>query len=247
MYCHPSYLTYAEYIMRNAGWEEAQAGINIARRNINNLRYADDTTLMAESEEELKRLLMKVKKESAKVGLKLNIQKTKIMASGSITSWEIDGETAETVSDFIFLGSKITAAGDCSQEIKRPLLLLRKVMTNLYSILKSRDITLPTKVCLVKAMVFLVVMYGCESWTAKKAECRRIDTFELWCWRRLLRAPWTEGRSNQSILKEISPECSLDGLMLKLKLQYFDYLMRRVDSLEKILMLRGIGSRRKMG
>ena len=238
---------YAEYIMRNAGLEEAQVRIKIVGRNINNLRNADDTTLMAESEEELKRLSMKVKKESAKVGLKLNIQKTKIMASGSITSWEIDGETAETVSDFIFLGSKITAAGDCSQEIKRPLLLLRKVMTNLDSILKSRDITLPTKVCLVKAMVFLVVMYGCESWTAKKAERRRIDTFELWCWTRLLRAPWTEGRSNQSILKEISPECSLDGLMLKLKFQYFDYLMRRVDSLEKILMLRGIGSRRKMG
>ena len=146
-----------------------------------------------------------------------------------------------------FWGSKITADGDCSHEIKTRLLLLRKVMTNLDSILKSRDITLPTKVCLVKAMVFLVVMYGCESWTAKKAERQRIDTFELWCWRRLLRAPWTEGRSNQSILKEISPECSLDGLMLKLKLQYFDYLMRRVDSLEKILMLRGIGSRRKTG
>ena len=161
---------YAEYIMRNAGRGEAQAGIKIARRNINNLRYADDTTLMAESEEELKSLLMKVKEESEKVGLKLNIQKTKIMAPGSITSWEIDGETVETVSDFILGGSKITAVGDCSHEIKRHLLLGRKVMTNLDSILKSRDITLPTKVCLVKAMVFPVVRYGCESWTVKKAE-----------------------------------------------------------------------------
>ena len=177
---------YAAYIMRNAWLEEAQAGIKIAGRNINNLRCADDTTLMAESEEELKSLLMKVKEESEKVGLMLNIQKTKIMASGPITSWQIDGEVVETVSDFIFLGSKITADGDCSHEIKRRLLLGRKVMTNLDSIFKSRDITLPTKVCLVKAMVFPVVMYGCESWTIKKADCRRIDGFELWCWRRLL-------------------------------------------------------------
>ena len=167
---------YAEYIMRNAGLEEAQAGIKIVRRNINNLRYADDTTLMAESEEELKSLLMKVKEKSEKVGLKLNIQKAKIMASGPITSWEIDGET---VSEFIFLGPKITADGDCSHEIKRRLLLGRKAMTNLDSILKSRDITLPTKVRLVKAMVFPVVMYGCESWTVKKGEHRRIDAFEL--------------------------------------------------------------------
>ena len=181
---------------------------------------------MAESEEELKSLLMKVKKESEKVDLKLNIQKTKIMASGSITSWQIDGETVETVSDFIFLGSKITADGDCNHEIKRRLLLGRKVMTNLDSILKSRGITLPKKVCLVKAMVFLVVMYGCESWTIKKAECRRIDTFELWCQRRLFRVPWTARRSNQSILKEISPGCSSEGLMLKLKLQYFGHLMQ---------------------
>ena len=171
--------------MRNAGLEEAQAGIKTVRRNINNLRYADDTTLMAESEEELKSLLMKVKAESEKVGLKLNIQKTKIMASGPITSWYIDGETVETVADFIFLSSKITADGDCSHEIKRHLLLGRKVMTNLDSILKSRDITLPRKVHLVKAMVFPVVMYGCESWTIKKAERQRIDAFELWCWRRL--------------------------------------------------------------
>ena len=167
--------------MRNAGLEEAQVGIKIARRNLNNLRYADDTTLMAESEEELKSLLMKVKEESEKVGLKLNIQKTKIMTSGPITSWQIDGKTVETVSDFIFLGSKITANGDFSHEIKRHLLLGRKVMNNLDSIFKSRDITLPKKVCLVKAMVFPVVTYGCESWTVKKAECRRIDAFELWC------------------------------------------------------------------
>ena len=169
------------------------------------------------------------------------------MASGPITSWEIDGETVETVSDFIFGGSKITVDGDCSHEIKRRLLLGSKVMTNLDSILKSRDITLPTKVRLVKAMVFPVVMYGCESWTVRKAECRRIDAFELWCWRRLLRVPWTARRSNQSILKEISPGCSLEGLRLKLKLQYFGHLMRRVDSLEKTLMLGGIGGRRRRG
>ena len=180
---------------------------------------------------------MKVKEESEKVGLKLNIQKTKIMASGPITSWEIDAETVETVSDFIFLGSKITEDGDCSHEIKRHLLLGRKVMTNLDSILKSRDITLPAKVHLVKAMVFPVVMYGCESWTIKKAEPRRIDAFELWCWRRLLRVPRTARRSNQSILKEISPEYSLEGLMLKLKLQYVSRLIQRTDSFEKTLML----------
>ena len=210
--------------MRNTELEEAQAGIKIAGRNINNLRFADDTTLMAESEEELKNLLMKVKEVSEKVGLKLNIQKTKIMASGPITSWQIDGETGEAVSDFIFLGSKITTDGDCSHEIKRRLLLGRKVMTNLESTLKSRDITLPTKVRLVKAMVFPVVMYECESWTVKKAERQRIDVFELWCWRKLLRVPWTEGRSNQYILKT-SPGYSLEGLVLKLKLQYFGHLM----------------------
>ena len=169
------------------------------------------------------------------------------MASGPITSWEIDGETVETVSDFIFWGSKITADGDCSNEMKRCLLLGRNVMTNLDSIFKSRDIALSTKVCLVKAMVFPVVMYGCESWTVKKVECQRIDTFELWYWRRLLRVPWTARRSNQSILKEIIPECSLGGLMLKLKLQYFGHLMRRVDSLEKTQMLGGIGGRRRRG
>ena len=220
-------------------------GIKIARRNINNLRYADDTTLMAESEEELKSLLMKGKEESEKVGLMLNIQKIKIMASGSITSWQIDGETVETVADFIFLGSKITGDGDCSHEIKRHLLLGRKVMTNLDSILKSRDVTLSTKVRLVKAMVFPVVIYGCESWTIKKAEHRRIDAFELWWWRRLLRVPWTVRRSNQSILKEISPGYSLEGLMLKLKFQYFGHLMLRANSLEKTLMLGKIEGRRR--
>ena len=211
--------------MRNAGLEEAQAGIEIAWRNTNNLRYADDTTLMAESEEELKSFLMKVKEESEKVGLKLNIQKMKITASGPITAWQIVGETVETVSDFIFLGSKITVDGDCSHGIKRRLFLGRKVMTNLDRIFKSIDITLPTKVHLVKAMVFPVIMYGFESWTLKKAECRRIDAFELWCWRRHLRVPWTSRRSNQSILKEISPGISLEGMMLKLKLQYFGHLM----------------------
>ena len=202
---------------------------------------------MAESEEKLKSLLMKVKEESEKFALKLNIQKTKIMASGPIISWEIDGKTVEAVPDFIFFSSKITADGDCSHEIKRCLLLGRKVMTNLDTRFKSRDITLLTKVHLVKAMGFPVAMYGCESWTVKKAEHRRIDGFELWCWRRLLRVPWTARRSNQSILKEINPGLSLEGMMLKLKLQYFGHLMRRVDSLEKTLMLGGIGGRRRRG
>ena len=202
---------------------------------------------MAKSEEELKSLLTKVKEESAKVGLKLNIQKTKTMASGPITSWQIDAETVEAVADFIFLGSKITADGECSHESKRRLLLGRKVMTNWDSILQCRDITLPTKFCLVKAMVFPVVMYGCESWTIKKAEHQRIDAFELWCWRRLLRIPWTARRSKQSILKEISSGCSLEGLMLKLKLQYFGHLMRRADWFEKTLMLGKVEGRRVRG
>ena len=204
--------------MQNAGLNKAQAGIKIAGRNINNFRYADDTTIMAESEEELKSLLMKVKEESEKVGLKLNIQKAKIMPSGPITSWQIGGETMETVADFIWGGSKITADGDFSHEMKICMLLGRQAVTKLDSILISRDITLPTKVHLIKGMVFPVVMYGCESWTIKKAEDLRIDAFELWCWRRLLRVPWTARRSNQSILKEISPEYSLEGLMLKLKI-----------------------------
>ena len=195
----------------------------MAGRNINNLRYADDTTLMAESEE-LKSILMKVKEERENVGLKLSIQKTKIMAPGPITSWQIDGETVET-ERLYFWGSKITIDGDCSHEIKRCLLLGRKVMTNLDSILKSSHITLPTKWHIVKAMVFPVVMYGYESWTIKKPEHQRIDVFELRCWRRLLSDPWTARRSKQSILKEINPEYSLEGLMLKLKLQYFGHLM----------------------
>ena len=189
---------------------------------------------------------MKVKEESEKVGLKLNIQKTKIMASGPITSWQIDGETVQTVADFIFLGSKITADGDCSHETKRHLLLGREVMTNLHNILKSRDITLSTKVRLVKAMVFPVVLYGSESWTIKKTERQRIDAFELWCWR-LLRVPWTARRSNQSILKEISPGRSLVGPMSKLKLQNFGHLMWRADSFEKTLMLGKIEGRRRRG
>ena len=230
--------------MRNTGLDEAHPGIKIAGRNINNLRYADDTTLMAESEEELKSLLMKVKEEHEKVGLKLNIQKTKIMAPGPITSWKIDGETVETVADFIFWGSKITADGACSHEIKRRLLLGRKVMTNLDSILKSRDIILWAKFHLVKAVVFPVVMYGCESWTIKNAGCWRIDAFEVWCWRRLLRVPWTARRSNQFTLR---PEYSLEGLMLKLKLQYSGHLMQRTDSFEKTLMLGKNEGRRRRG
>ena len=202
---------------------------------------------MEESEEELSSLLIKVKEESEKVGLKLNIQKTKIITSSPITSWQIDGETMETVTDFIFLGFKITADGDCSHEIKKHLLLGRKTTTNLDSILKSRDITLPTKVRLVKAMVFPVVMYGCESWTVKKAGCQKIDAFRLWCWRGFLRGPWAARRSNQSILKEINPEYSLEGLMLKLKFQYFGHLMQRANSLEKTLMLGKTEGRRKRG
>ena len=201
------------------------------------------TPLYAESEE-LKSLLMKVKEESEKFGLKLNIQKTKITASGPITSWQIDGEI---VTDFIFLGSKITADGDCNHEMKRRLLLGRKVLTILDSILESRDTTLSTKVYLVKAMVFPVVMYSCESWTIKKAERRRIDAFKLCCWRRLLRVPWTARRSNQSILKEIIPGCSLEGLMLKMKFQYSGHLMRRADSFKKTLMLGKIEGGRRRG
>ena len=223
--CHPSLFNFhAEYVMQNAGLEEAQAGIKIGRRNINNLRYADNTTLMAESEKELKSLLMKVK-ESEKSGLKLSIKKTKIKASGPITSWEVDGETMETVTDFIFLGSKITANSDCSHKMKRRLLLGRKAMTNLDSVLKTRGTTLPTKVHLVKAMIFPVVMYGCDSWIKKEAEHWRIDASELWCWRRLLSVPWTARRSNQSSIKE--------------------YM--QMSWSEKILMLGKIEGRRRRG
>ena len=231
--------------MRNAGLEEAQAEIKISGRNINNLRYADGTTLMAENEEELKSLLMKVKEESEKVGSKLNIQKTKIMASGPITSWEIDGKQWKQWLTLFWGAPKSLQTVIAVMKLKEACLLLgRKVMTNLDSILKSRDITLLTKVHLVKAMIFPVVMYGCECWTIKKAECRRIGAFELWCWRRLLRVLWTARRSNQFILKQLSPGCSLEGLMLKLKLQNFGHLMWRV-SLEKTLMLGKIESRRR--
>ena len=223
--------------MRNAGLDEAQAGIKIAGRNTNNLRYTDDTTVMAKNKEELKGLLMKVKEENEKAGLKLNIQETKIIASGPITSWQIDGETMETVTDFIFWGSKITVDGDCSDEIKRHLLLGRKTMTNLDSILQSRDISSPTKVRLGRATLFPIVMYGYESWTVNKTECQRIDASELWCWRGLLRVCWIAWRSNQSILKEISPEYSVEGLMLRVKLQYFGHLMQTTDLLEKTLRL----------
>ena len=233
--------------MRNAGLDELQAGIKISRRNINNLRYADDTTLMAEGEEELKSLLMRVKEESERAGLRLNIKKSKIMASSPIPAWQIEGEKVEVVTDFLFSGSKITAGGDCSHETRRQLLLGRKVMTNLDSVLKSRGITLQTEFRIVKAMVLPVVIYGCESWTVKKAKHQRIDDFELWCWRRLLKVSWTARRSNQSILKEINPEYSLEGLLLKLKLQYFGHLMRTDDSLEKSLMLGKIEGRWRRG
>ena len=223
--------------MWNARLNEALAGIKVAGKSINNLRYADDTTLTAESEEKLKSLLMKVKEESENIGLKLNIQKTKIMTSSPVTSWQIDGKTMKTVWDFISLGSKITVDDDHSHEIKRCLLLASKGMKNLDSIWKSRYITLPSKVHLVKAMVFPVVMCGCESWTIKKAECWRIDTFRLWCWRRLLRVPWTASRSHQAILNEINSGYSLEGLMLRMKLQTFGHLMQRADSFERTLML----------
>ena len=226
--------------MQNARLDEAQAGIKVAERNINNLRYADDTILMAESEEELKSLSMKVKEESEKAHLKLKNLRNEDHGIWTHHFMANRWEAMETVTDFIFLGSKITADGDCSHEIKRCLLLGRKVMTNLDSILKSRDISLPTKVHLIKAMVFPVVMYGCESWTIKKAECQRIEAFELWCWRRLLRVLWTSRIWNQSILKEISPDYSLERLMLKQKLQYFGHLIWRADSLEKTLMLGNI-------
>ena len=232
--------------MRNTGLEEAQAGIKIARRNISNLRYADDTTFIAESEEELKSLLMKVKDESEKVGLKLNIQKTKIMASGPITSWEIDGEIVETVSDFNFLGCKITADGDFSYVTKRCLFLGKKVMSNLDSILKSRDITLPTKVHLVKAVVFPVVMYGYESWTRKKAQHWRIDAFEVWCWRRLLRVPWTARWSNQSIRgDQLWVFIGRTDAEAETPVLWPPHV--RSWLLEKTLMLGGIGGRRRRG
>uniref|UniRef100_A0A803TXW0 ribonuclease H n=1 Tax=Anolis carolinensis TaxID=28377 RepID=A0A803TXW0_ANOCA len=238
---------YAEHIMRRAGIDESKAGVKISGRNINNLRYADDTTLMAESEEELRSLITKVKEESAKAGLQLNIKKTKIMVTRPIDNWQIEGENVEAVADFIFLGAKITADADCSQEIRRRLLLGRRAMANLDKILKSRDITLATKVHIVKAMVFPIVTYGCESWTIRKAERKKIDAFELWCWRKILRAPWTTRRSNQSILQEIMPDCSLEGRILEAKLKYFGHIMRRQESLEKIMMLGKMEGKRKRG
>ena len=210
--------------MKNAGLDELQTRIKIGRRNIY-LRYADDITLEGESKEEPKNLLMRVKEEREKAGLKLNIKKTRTMASNPIISWQIEGGKMEMVTNMPFLGSKITVDGDYSHEIRRRLLLGRKAIIDLDNILKSRDISLLTKVCIVTTMVFPVVTYGCESWTVKKAECQKIDAFKLWCWRRLLRVPWTAKRLNQSILKEINPEYSLEGLMLKLKLQYFGHLM----------------------
>ena len=234
VYCHPAYLTYMQSTSCELlGWINHK----LESRLPGEISIISDAFLMAESEEELKRLLRRVKKESEKAGLKLNIQKTMIMISGPITSWQIDGETMETVADFIFLGYKITAETDCSHEIKRCLLLGRKAMKKLDSVLKNRDITLLSKVHIVKAIIFPVVMYGCESWTIKKAECQRIDAFKLWHWGRLFRVPWTAMRSNQSILKEINPEYSLEGLMQKLKLQYFGHLMQRTSLLEKSLML----------
>ena len=245
VYCHPVFFNfYAKYFTWNARLHESHTGIKIAGRNVNNLSCSDDTTIKAKSKVELKSLLMKVKEENEKAGLKLNIQKTKIMASSPITSWQIDGETMEIVTDFIFLGFKITEDGDCNYEIKRCKFLGRKSMTNIDSILKSRNITLPTKVYIVKAMMCPVVMYRWESWTIKKAECQRIDAFALWHWRRFLKLPWTARRLNQSVLKEINLGYSLEGLMLKL--QYFGLLMRRANSLEKTVMLGKTESRGRM-
>uniref|UniRef100_A0AC11ETG1 Uncharacterized protein n=2 Tax=Ovis aries TaxID=9940 RepID=A0AC11ETG1_SHEEP len=243
IYCHHAYLTYIQSTSCDIpGWMKDKQESRLPGE----ISITSDMQMTPPLWQKVKSLLMKVKEESEKVGLKLNIQKTKVMASGPITSWQIDGETIETVT--LFWGApKITADGDCSHEIKRRLLLGRKALTNVDSILKSRAITLPAKVRLVKAMVFPVVMYGCESWTIKKVEHQRIDAFELWCWRRLLRVPWTARRSNQSILKEISPECSLEGLMLKLKLEYFGHLMLRASSLEKALIMGKIEGRRRRG
>ena len=247
LYCHLAYLTYMQRSScEMPGWMKHK----LESRLPGEVSITSDMQMTPPLWQKAKMnqsLSMKVKEESEKADLKLNIQKTKIMASGPITSWQIDGETMEKVTDFIWGGSKITADGDCSHEIKRHLLLGRKAMANLDSILKSKDITLPTKVCLFKAMVFPVVMYGCESWTIRKAECQRIDAFELWCWRRLLRVPWTARRFNQSILMEISPEYSLEGLMVKLTLQYFGHLMQRTDSFEMILMQGKIEGRRRRG
>ncbi|CAH2296256.1 Hypothetical predicted protein [Pelobates cultripes] len=238
---------YVEYMIHKAGLDESKAGINIAGRNINNLRYADDTTLVAESKEELKDLLMRVKEENAKAGLLLNVKKTKIMANSNLSSWQIDGEEVEAVTDFIFLGSKISSDGDCSHKIKTRLLLGRKAMASLDKLVKTEDITLSTKVRIVRTMVFPVVTYGCESWTIKKVERCRIDAFELWCWRKLLRIPCIARRSNKSILQEIKTNCSLEAMIMRLKLNYFGHIMRRQDSLDKTLMLGKIEGTQRRG
>uniref|UniRef100_A0A803TRD1 Reverse transcriptase domain-containing protein n=1 Tax=Anolis carolinensis TaxID=28377 RepID=A0A803TRD1_ANOCA len=245
VYYHPPYSTCTQNT--SCDMRDSKARVKIAGRNINNRRYSDDTTLMAESEEELRSIITKVKEESAKAGLQLNIKKTKIMATRPIDNWQIEGENVEAVTDFIFLGVKITADADCSQEIRRRLLLGRRAMDNLDKILKSRDITLVTKVRIVKSMVFPIVTYGCESWTIRKAERRKKDAFELWCWRKILRVPWTARRFNQSIVQEIMPNCSLEGRILEAKMKYFGHIMRRQESLEKTMMLGKMEGKRKRG
>ncbi|XP_062826198.1 receptor expression-enhancing protein 2 isoform X1 [Anolis carolinensis] len=235
---------YAEHIMQHAGLVEAKAGVKIVGRNIN-LRYGDDTILKAESEEELRSLITKVKEESAIAGLQLNIKKTKIMATIMIDNWQIEGENVKAVTNFVFLGAKITVDADCSQEIRRRLLLGRRAMTNLDKIVTSRDITLATKVHIVKTVVFHIVTYGCE--TIRKAERRQIDAFELWCWKKILRVPWITRRSNQSILQEIKPDCSLEERILEAKMKYFGHIMRRQESLEKRMILGKMEGKRKRG
>jgi hypothetical protein len=238
---------YAEHIMRKAGIDEAAGGIKIGGRNINNLRYADDTTILAETADDLQYLLRKVKEESAAAGLKLNMKKTFVMTNGPIQEFHIDNDQVEIVKEFIFLGSSINNDGSCSNEIKRRLLMGRKAMVSLDKLIKSKDVSLATKIKIIKTMVFPVTMYGCESWTIKQADRRKIDAFELWCWRRLLRVPWTEKRTNKSVLQEIKPECSLEASMVKLKLSYFGHIMRRQESLEKEIMLGMVGGKRRRG
>jgi len=238
---------YAEHIMRKASIDEAAGGIKIGGRNINNLRYADDTTILAETVDDLQYLLRKVKEESAAAGLKLNMKKTFVMTNGPIQEFHIDNDQVEIVKEFIFLGSNINTDGNCSNEIKRRLLMGRRAMVSLDKLIKSKDVSLATKIKIIKTMVFPVTMYGCESWTIKQADRKKIDAFELWCWRRLLRVPWTEKRTNKSVLQEIKPECSLEASMVKLKLSYFGHIMRRQESLEKEIMLGMVGGKRRRG
>ncbi|CAH2315054.1 Hypothetical predicted protein [Pelobates cultripes] len=233
--------------MCKAGLDESKAGINVVGRNINNLRYVDDTTLLAESEEELKYLLMRAKEESEKAALLLNVKKTKIMANSNLSFWQINGEEVEAVADFIFMGSKISSDGDCSHEIKICLLLGRKAMASMDKLVKTKNITLSTKIRIVRTMVFPVVTYGCENWNIKKAERRRIHAFELWCWRKQLRILWNARRSNKSVLQEIKTNCSLEAMIMRLKLKYFGHMMRMQDSLEKTLMLGKIEGTRRRG